>query len=233
MTSPWTAFHSAQGRIVLITGATGGLGSKTAHAFAAQGHSLVLLDHNQDRLDALKRDLNLPAERLLTSVVDLRDVEAIRATAEAAAAKFGGVHALIHLVGGWVGGKTLVEEDAKNLDFMLSQHVWTTFHLFQAFAPQMVKHGWGRVMIVSPSTVSNPPAKRGPYTAAKAAQENLVLTLAAELREQGVTANMIQVHSIDEQNTGKGTTPDDIVAAMLYLFSDEAAKVNGARLPLY
>jgi NAD(P)-dependent dehydrogenase (short-subunit alcohol dehydrogenase family) len=220
-------------RTILITGATGALGKKTAHAFAAHGHSLVLLDRNQDRLDALERNLKLPAERLLASVVDLRDGEAVRATAEAAAAKFGGVHALIHLVGGWVGGKTLTEGDAKELDLMLSQHVWTTFHLFQSFTPQMVKHGWGRVLIVSPSTVSNPPAKRGPYTAAKAAQENLVLTLAAELKEEGVTANIIQVHSIDEQNTGKGTTPDEIVAAMLYLFSGEAAKANGARIPLY
>ena len=220
-------------RTIVVTGATGGLGQKTAHAFAAQGHSLILLDRNQDRLDAMTRELNLPAERLSASVVDLRDVEAIRETAEAAAAKFGGVHALIHLVGGWIGGKTLIEGDAKDLDLMLDQHVWTTFHLFQAFAPQMAKHGWGRVMIVSPSTVSNPPAKRGTYTAAKAAQETLVLTLAAELKEQGVTANIIQVHSIDEKNTGKGTTPGEIIAAMLYLFSEEAAKVNGARIPLY
>src|SRR5215207_3778051 len=96
-------------KTIVITGATGGLGKKAAEAFAGRGHSLVLLDRNQDRLDALTKDLNLPAERLLVSMLDLQDGEAVRATAEAAAAKFGGVHALIHLVGGWVGGKTLVE----------------------------------------------------------------------------------------------------------------------------
>ena len=233
MTSPSGSLHSAQGRSVVITGATGGLGRKTSETFAAGGHSLILLDRNQDRLDALRRNLNLPDERLIASVVDLRDAEAVRATAEAAAAKFGGVHALIHLVGGWVGGKTLVEGDAKDLDLMLSQHIWTTFHLFQAFAPQMVKHGWGRVMVVSASTVPNPPGKTGIYTAAKAAQENLVLTLAAELKDQGVTGNIIQVRAIDVGNTGKGTTPDEIAAAMAYLFSDEAAKVTGTRIPLY
>ena len=220
-------------RTVLITGATGGLGRKAAEAFAARGHSLVLLDRNQDRLDALTRELNLPDERLIASVVDLRDREAVRATAETVAAKFGGAHALIHLVGGWVGGKTLLEGEAKDLDFMLGQHVWTTFHLFQAFTPQLVKHGWGRVMIVSASTVPNPPGKTGIYTAAKAAQENLVLTLAAELKENNVTANIIQVRAIDVNHTGKGTTPDEIVAAILYLFSEEAAKLNGARIPLY
>jgi hypothetical protein len=60
-----------------------------------------------------------------------------------------------------------------------------------------------------------------------------VLTLSAELKEQGVTANIIQVRAIDVNNKGSGTTPDEIVAAMMYLFSDEASKVTGARLPLY
>ena len=89
------------------------------------------------------------------------------------------------------------------------------------------------MIIVSASTVPNPPGKTGTYTAAKAAQENLVLTLAAELKEKGVTANIIQVRAIDVENKGTGTTPDEIVAAMLYLFSEEASKMNGARIPLY
>jgi NAD(P)-dependent dehydrogenase (short-subunit alcohol dehydrogenase family) len=220
-------------RVVVITGATGALGSKTAHVFAAQGYSLALLDHNQNRLDSLTRELNLPDERLFASVVDLRDGAAVHSTMEAVSVKFGRVDALIHLVGGWVGGKTLPEANTDDLEFMLSQHVWTTFHLFQAFAPKLISNAWGRVMIVSASTVPNPPGKAGAYTAAKAAQENLVLTLAAELKQSGVTANIIQVKAIDIENKGTGTTPDEIVAAMNYLFSDEARKVNGARIPLY
>src|SRR5215216_1959260 len=220
-------------RTVVITGATGALGSKTAQAFGSRGHSLVLLDHDQTKLDTLIRELNLPEERLFASVVDLRDGDAVRSTAEAVSVKFGGVHALIHLVGGWVGGKTLVESSAEDLEFMLGQHVWTTFHLFQSFAPQLSKNGWGRVIIVSASTVPNPPGKTGIYTAAKAAQENLILTLAAELKEQNVTANIIQVRAIDIAAKGTRTTPDEIVAAMMYLFSQEASKVNGARIPLY
>jgi len=222
-------------KTVVITGAAGALGSETAQAFAARGHSLVLLGHDQDKLDDLTRDLNLPDDRLFTSVIDLRDGSALHATAQAVAAKFGGVHALIHLVGGWVGGKTLVEASVEDLDFMIGQHIWTTFHLFQSFGPHLVKTGWGRVMIVSASTVPDPPGKTGTYTAAKAAQENLVLTLSAELKEQGVTANIIQVRAIDVDATrkGTGTTPDEIIAAMMYLFSDEASKLTGSRLPLY
>ena len=116
---------------------------------------------------------------------------------------------------------------------MLGQHVWTTFHLFQSFTPQLVKNKWGRVIVVSASTVPNPPGNTGIYTAAKAAQENLVLTLSAELKDKGVTANIVQVRAIDTTGSGKGTTPEEIVAAMMYLFSDEASKISGARIPVY
>lgn len=220
-------------KVIVITGATGALGRLTAQTFAAHGHSLVLLAHDSNKLDSLASELNLPSERLFTATVDLRDGGAVHSAGQAVSAKFGGVHVLIHLVGGWLGGKTIPETSADEMDSMFGQHVWTTFHLFQAFMPLLAKSGWGRVITVSPSTVSRPLAKRGAYTAAKAAQENLMLSLAAELKDSNVTANIIQVKAIDVENKGAGTTPDEIVAAMVYLFSDEASKINGARLPLY
>ena len=233
MTNPSSPLPSAQGKVIVITGATGALGNLTAKTFAAQGYALALLDNDQNKLDVLTRDLNLPNERLFTPIVDLRDGQAVQAAAEAVSNKLGRIHALIHLVGGWSGGKTLAETSADDLESMLGQHVWTTFHLFKAFSTKLAASGWGRVITISPSTVSNPPAKRGIYNATKAAQENLVLTLAAELRESGVTANIIQVKAIDAENKGTGTTPAEIVAAMQYLFSDEAGKITGARIPLY
>jgi len=220
-------------KVVVITGATGALGRKTAETFAECGHSLALLDNDPKKLDSLVLDLGLPEDRLFTSVVDLRDGGAVLGTAEAVSNKFGSVHALIHLVGGWTGGKTIADTPAEDLESMLGQHVWTTFNLFKAFSPRLAASGWGRVITVSPSTVARPPAERGVYTATKAAQETLVLTLAAELKESGVTANIIQVQAIDVENKGAGTTPDVIVATMQYLFSDQAGKVNGARIPLY
>jgi NAD(P)-dependent dehydrogenase (short-subunit alcohol dehydrogenase family) len=220
-------------KVIVITGATGALGNLTAKTFAAQGHALALLDHDQEKLDVLTRDLNLPDERLFTSIVDLRNGQAVQDSAEAVAKKFGSVHALIHLVGGWTGGKTLAETSTDDLESMFGQHVWTAFNLFKAFEELLAQNNWGRVITISPSTVSNPPAKRGVYTATKAAQDTLVLTLAAELKEHGVTANIIQVKAIDVENKGTGTTPAEIVAAMQYLFSDEAGKITGARIPLY
>jgi len=221
------------GRVFIITGVTGATGKFAAREFAERGASLVLLGHDQNKLDFLVRELDLPAKRILTLAADLRKSDSVRSAAEAATVKFGRVDGLIHLVGGWTGGKTIAESSADDFESMLGQHVWTTFHLFQAFGPRLAANRWGRVIVVSASTATNPLGKASAYTAAKAAQENLVLNLAAELKESNVTANIIQVKSIDVENKGKGTTPDEIVASMLYLCSDEAQKINGTRIPLF
>jgi NAD(P)-dependent dehydrogenase (short-subunit alcohol dehydrogenase family) len=222
-------------KTVVITGATGVLGNLVAKTFANQGHNLALLARDSAKLDSLARDLNLPSERLYTQAIDLLDGPAVHDSAEAVVSKFGtrSVHALIHLVGGWTGGKTIPEANADEFESMLGQHAWTTFHLLQSFVPHIVEGKWGRVMIVSMPVTVKPAAKMALYAAAKSAQESLVLTLAEEYKDNGLTANVIQVKSIDTKGTGKGTSPAEIVSAMTYLFSDEAGKVNGARIPLY
>lgn len=220
-------------KTIVITGATGALGSLAAKTFADMGHNLALLDIDQKKLDSLVRDLNLPTERLFAQSVNLLDGQALQNSAEAVLSKFGSVHALFHLVGGWVGGKTFTDTPSDDLEFMINQHIRTTFNLFKAFEAPLSLSGWGRVLVVSASTVANPPGKSAAYTATKSAQENMVLSLAAELKESKVTANIIQVKAIDVENKGTGTTPDVIVATMQYLFSDGADKVSGARIPLY
>ncbi len=220
-------------KTIVITGATGVLGNLVAKTFAERGHNLALLAKDQNKLDSLTRDLNLPTERLYTQAIDLLNGQAVHDSAQAVVSKFGSVHALIHLVGGWTGGKTIPKSSADDFESMLNQHAWTTFHLLQAFAPHIAASQWGRVIVVSKPETVKPSAKTALYTAAKAAQESLVLTLAEEYKDSGLTANVIHVKSIDTKNNGKGTTPAEIVSAMTYLFSDEAGKVNGARIPLY
>jgi len=219
-------------RVVVITGATGDLGKLVAHAFAEQGASLALVTADQDKLDALARELDLPSERVLTHAANLLDESATKAAAEAVSAKFGRVDVLIHLIGGWAGGKTLAESGADEFKFMLDRHAWTTFHLLRAFSPKLTANGWGRVIAVTSPFATNPSAKMGPYAVGKAAQETLILTLADEFAGTDLTANVIQIKSIDMKDSSKGTSPEEIIAAMLYLCSDEARKVNGARLPL-
>ncbi len=220
-------------KTIVITGATGILGSLVAKTFAAQGHTLALLNRDQAKLDSLLHDLNLSNERLYTQTIDLLNAQTLHDSAEAVHSRFGNIHALIHLVGGWTGGKTIPEASRDDMASMLNQHVWTTFNLLQSFVPYIAASKWGRVMIVSKPETIKPSAKSALYTAAKSAQESLVLTLAEEYKDSGLTANVIHVKSIDVKGDGKGTTPAEIVSAMQYLFSEEASKVNGAKIPLY
>jgi NAD(P)-dependent dehydrogenase (short-subunit alcohol dehydrogenase family) len=220
-------------KTIVVTGATGVLGNLVAKTFAERGHNIALLGRDQDKLDSLVRDLKLPSERYHAQPIDLLNGPAVHDFAQAVLSKFGSVHALIHLVGGWTGGKTIPESNADDFESMLNQHVWTTFYLLQTFTPLIAASQWGRVIIVSKPETVRPSAKTALYTAAKSAQESLVLTLAEEYKESGLTANVIHVKSIDAKNEGKGTSPTEIISAMLYLFSDEAGKVNGARIPLY
>ena len=222
-------------KTIVITGATGVLGNLVAKTFAADGHNIALLDKDETKLESLVRELNLPSERLHAQIIDLLNGQAVQNSAEAVHSKFGNVHALIHLVGGWTGGKTIPESNAADLDSMINQHVWTTYHLLKSFAPHIAnsREAWGRVIAVSMPVTVNPSAKMALYAAAKSAQESLVLTLAQEFKENGLTANVIHVKSIDVKNEGKGTSPAEIVSAMQYLFSEEANKVTGARIPLY
>jgi NAD(P)-dependent dehydrogenase (short-subunit alcohol dehydrogenase family) len=220
-------------RVVVIAGATGGLGQMAARAFAEQGASLALLSNNQEKLDALTHDLNLPSDSVLAYTINLLDADAVQAAAEAVSAKFGRVDALIHLVGGWTGGKTLKESSIDDFTFMLERHAWTTIHLLRAFSPKLIANGWGRVIAVTSPFATKPSATMGAYAVGKAAQETLMLTIADEFKGTDVTANVIQVKSIDMKGTGKGTSPQEIIATMRYLYSQEAEKVNGARIPLY
>jgi 3-oxoacyl-[acyl-carrier protein] reductase len=183
-------------RVAVISGATGATGRLAAHTFAEQGASLVLISSDQQKLDLLVEDLDLPAERILSIAADLNDRQAVFEAAKAVNAKFGWADILLHLVGGWTGGKTLIETPVQELETMLNQHLWTTFHLTQAFLPYLIRNGWGRVIIISSPVAVKPPAKLGAYAIGKAAEETLMLTIAKEAKENGVTANIIQVRSI-------------------------------------
>jgi 3-oxoacyl-[acyl-carrier protein] reductase len=104
----------------------------------------------------------------------------------------------------------------------------------------MVDRGWGRVIAVSPPVAGEPSAKMAPYAIGKAAQEVLLRTLAKEVAGAGVTVNLVIVKAIDEHGVrasdpkkASWTGPDEIAATFRFLASDEAAAVNGARIPLY
>lgn len=231
-----------ENRVVIITGATGGLGNLTAQKFAEQGARLVLVGSNMDKLHALAKTLTLPDEHLLLHAADVSEAEQVKALAEQVQQSFGRADILLHLVGGWSGGKPVVEADSLEVEKMIRQHLWTTWHLTQAFIPLMSANRWGRILAVSSPLASRPSANMSPYIVGKAAQEALLLTLAQEVKDSGVTVNLVWVKTIDVKHeraaqpnakNAAWTTPEEIVAAFLHLCSDEAGMTTGARIPLY
>ena len=233
---------SLENRVAVITGATGGLGATLAHTLAVNGARLALLDRDLARLGTLPATLSLPESRVLIQAVDLLDPAATKASAAAVQAKFGRVDILLHVVGGWTGGKSLFDATADDLKFMLNQHVWTSFNVIQAFVPYLVKNGWGRVVMITSPFATRPNAKGGPYAAGKAGQEALMLTLSQELKGTGVTANLLQAMTIDNQrakisapdaDNSSWTTPEELTAGIMYFLSDEAGTVNGVKIPLF
>src|SRR5579859_1497597 len=233
---------SLQGRVAVIAGATGELGRTVASALAQAQVRVVLVGTNQERLTKLSSDLALSSEQTLLHVANLRDSPEAQGLAQAVADKFGRVDILLNLVGGWIGGKTVVEFSTTDTEDMLQQHLWTTWHLSQAFVPRLLNNGWGRILLISSPIVTRPAANNAPYAIGKAAQDALMMTLAQELRGTRVTANVLQVGTIDTKRerdrlrtpeNASWTTPEEITAAVLYLCSEEAQVINGARIPLY
>ena len=229
-------------RVVVISGASGGLGRVVTRFMAERGARLALLGRSAERLEQLAGETGLLGDEYLALPVDLANPVEAEAAAKAVTGKFGKVDALVHLVGGWIGGKPVVEVDPDEVSDMLQQHAWSTFYMTQAFVPLLVDNGWGRVIIVSSPFAASPRAKGAPYAMGKAAQEALMLTLAQELKGTGVTSNILLVKTIDVKHARENdpslknaswTTPEEIANAILYLCSDEAGMVNSARLPLY
>ena len=222
---------SIESRVVVISGATGRLGRIVAARMAQQGARLALFGRNADVMEQLAHELNLPGDRLLTGIQDLSKPKAAQAAAAAVIDKFGKAEIVLHLVGKWIGGKSIVEMPPADVEAMLQQHLWTTYHVIQAFVPHLVKNQWGRVIVVSSPSAQITPALGAAYSIGKAAEETLILSLAAEMRETGVTANILQVRTIDPRPNW-GTTPDEVAATMLFLCSDAGRAINGARIPL-
>ena len=228
-------------RVVLITGATGGLGRVVGAAFAADGARLGLVGTDHERLAALAADLGLAADRWVPAIADLSDPTAARVALATVIERFGRVDVVLHLVGGWAGGTLVADLELDDVRGMLDQHLWTTLHVVQAAVPGMVERGWGRIVAVSTTFAANPAAKGASYAIAKAAEETLVRALAREVGANGVTANVVVVKKIDTEHERESapspknatwTTPEEIAAVMRFLCSDEAAAINGARIPL-
>jgi len=227
------------GRVIAVAGGAGDRGPTVVRRLAAEGSHACVCGRDPASLEALAAQVAEPIE---TDVVDLLDAAATSVWASDVAKRHAGhVDGLVHLVGGWRGGKPIEEALLEDWDFLSALLVRTVQHTTQAFARQLIESGRGRFVLVSSGQAQAPTHPNGVYAAAKAASEAWTLALADRFKKTGSTANMVVVGAIvtpamREESPDKDfstfTPAEEIAEAIVYLCSDSAASMNGQRLTL-
>ena len=220
--------HSPDSPVVLITGATGPAGEAAARRFARDGARLALVSRDRAKLEELGRGLGIAADSWMAVTSDLSGSGAAKAVAAQVEERWSRIDVLVHLVGGWVGGTAVVDLDRDEIRGMLEQHLWTTLRIVQQVVPGMIERGFGRVLAVSSPVATDVRPKQASYAIGKAAQEVMIRSLAREVADSGVTANLVLARTIGPEHT----SADELAETLAFLASPAAAAINGARIPL-
>jgi NAD(P)-dependent dehydrogenase (short-subunit alcohol dehydrogenase family) len=227
-------------KVIAISGVAGITGKATARLLLEQGASLAIISSNMSSLDTLAATFTQAEQaRVLKVAADLTKADAAQSAAKSVSDKFGGkIDGFIHLVGGWIGGKSIVDSPSSDLEKLLGLHVWSTWHSIQAFLPLLKANKSGRIVAVSHPAASTPVANMAAYETAKAAQETMLFGLNEEVKADGVRVAVIQVHSIYDSgdfaaNPSKGAVSAAEIAALIkYLLEEPSAALHGIRIRL-
>ena len=213
------------GRVVLIAGASGALGTVVTQTFLEAGASVAAVSRSGSEISA---DLTRPDEAA-------RAVEAVRT-------RFGRLDVLLHLAGGFEGGTPVAQTDDGVWTRMFDLNLNAAFYCMRAVLPAMIQAKYGRIVAIGSKTAVEPVATLAAYGASKAALVALVRTIALEVKRSGVTANVVLPSVINTPanraaeptaDSSRWVTPESIARLLLWLASDTAADVNGAVIPIY
>lgn len=230
------------GKTAWVTGATGGVGPSVVRALAQAGAAIVVTAPAEASLEVLAREVQVPPERWLAVPADLTDYGAAAAAVAEATARFGGVDILVAVAGGWRGGKPVAETDLETVKWLLDINFLTAFNACRAVLPGMLERNWGRIVTFGARSAVTGGARSGAYAASKAALVALTQSIAAEIRQTGVTANTLLLSTVDtpanrasmpEADYSKWVAPEQIASVVRFLCEEHAASINGAAIPVY
>ena len=221
-------------KVVLITGAKGGLGSFVTQRFLATGATVVGISRSISQAD-------FPEANFVALPVDFTKAGAVRAAVESIVSRFGRLDALVHLLGGFAGGQTLAETDDATWEQMCDLNLTSAFYVLRAVIPHLRKSGKGRIIAIGSLTAAEPHAGLGAYVTFKAALTMLVRTVASENKDAGLTANVILPGTMDTPTNRKSmpgadfskwVQPGDVADLVLWLADDRAAHITGTAIPV-
>ena len=225
------------GKIALVTGANGGLGTHVTKALLDAGATVVGLaphikqsDFDHPKFVALPASLNSldAAKKAVASVIARSGITKI--------------DVLAHLVGGFAGGQSAADTDDDTWQQMFDANLNSAFHILRAVIPEMRKAGGGRIIAIGSRQAEEPAPKIGAYSASKAALVSLMKTVALENKDAGITANVILPGTMDTPGNRKAmpgadtstwVQPASVASLIVWLAGDAGKDVTGAAIPVY
>ncbi len=215
------------GKVVLITGAKGGLGTSVTEAFLAAGARVAGVSRSIQSSD-------FPHAEFTAFAAELSSGDAARRVASAATERLGRIDALVHVMGGFAGGQSVADTDDATLEKMLDLNYRAAFYMARAVLPQMRAQGSGRILAVASRQAAEPAAMTGAYSASKAALVALIRTIALENKDRCISANTVLPGTMDTPNNhgSQLVQPAQVAAMLVHLASDAGAQVTGAAIPI-
>ena len=241
-----------KGRVVVITGASSGLGMQMAKGFAHQGATLVLMARRLDRLEAFAKELENMGIDAYPVKCDVTSVTEVNAAAKAVEEKYGKVDVLVNCAGSAKNNGVLNMTD-EEWQFTIDTDMNSVFYVTRAFANIMKKNNYGRIINIASmyGMVGNTTLDTVAYHTSKGGVINFTRAVAAELAKYNITCNAICPGYFETELTAdtlkteeftaymKMTVPlgryghaGELNAGAIFLASDEASYVTGVILPI-
>ena len=229
-------------KVVMVTGASGNLGSVLARTFQASGAKLALVDHGEDRLRQTFPDLVSSPDYLLVNCADLMDEASVEGSVLHSMQHFGKVDVLVNTVGGYRAGTPLHETDLDTWEFMLKLNGRSTFIASKKVIPHMLDQGSGKIVNLAARPGLAGREGMAAYSASKAVVMRLTESMAAEYKDKGINVNCVIPGTIDTQmnretmpgaDFSSWVAPESLSEVILFLCSPAARDIHGAAVPVY
>lgn len=225
-------------RTVLVTGGTGALGRAITSAFIRCNAEVISSYVVEKEIEQLKTETRSAVQLIKADVTKEEEVKRLVSNI---ISKYGHIHILANVVGGYFGGKS-VSELEKEWDLMITMNLKSAFLISKHVIPQMILSKYGRAVHVSSRTGLRSTGYDSAYPASKSGLIRLVESLAEETKESNINVNCIMPSILDTEanrkamptaDFSKWVKPEDLANVVLFLCSEDARVITGAAIPTY